>query len=134
MLRLAEPDGVYEVPVTIAVPADGGPEERTFTAHFRLASPEAANTAMQQGDAAYLKLVLVGWSGVSDHDGAPVEFSAENLDRLAGIPYFSLGVSRAFERFALGLPGKTLAPSDDGSLPAAAATRSRKTRGRSAST
>ncbi len=132
--RLADPDAVYETAVTISVPASGGPEEREFTAHFRLPAPAAVRAAALEGDPQFMLCVLAGWDGIEGHDGKPLDFSPANVEKLAGIAYFARGVAAAFERFSLGLPGKTPARSAGGSSLAAAATTDRKTRGRSAST
>lgn len=111
--RLADPEAVYRVPVVVPVPGQDGPVEQEFAVLFRLLTPDEADRHVD--DAGFLGAVVGGWEGVHGHGGEEIAFSPEALARLAAIPYVARALGAAYRRFELGLPGKTLSPSPDGS-------------------
>lgn len=126
--RLADQAAVYPTGVRIDVPGVDGPEAHECTLHFRLLDAEVARKLALESDEAFFLNALAGWEGIAAHDGSPLEFTPENVALLAAIPYFVRGASSAYDRFVMGLPGKTSAPPrSTGSAPGAAATRSKRT-------
>ncbi|MXW02215.1 MAG: hypothetical protein F4X59_01165 [Holophagales bacterium] len=105
--RLADPDALYRTTVAVDVPAEDGFERRECIVLFRLITRPEAAAALLKGDEAYMRAAVGGWEGIADHDGSALEFSDENLVKLAGISYFARAVQEEHERFLLGLPGKT---------------------------
>ena len=132
--RLADPDKLYRTPVSVDVPAENGPEPQECVLLFRLLTPTAARDLAIEGDEEYLRAVLGGWEGIVDHAGEPLELSDESIAVLGAIPYFARAVAEAYQRFLVGLPGKTSAkPRPTGAAARPARTKSKKTRRRSGS-
>lgn len=133
--RLADPEATYATPVAIEVPAaDGKTEEFGCVLHFRLLEASRVRDLALEGDEAYLAGILAGWEEIADFDGEPLEFSGENVEKLARIAYFTRAVAEAYDRFSQGLPAKnSAAPLADGSAGGAARTKRKKMHARSAS-
>ena len=111
--RLADPDALYDVPVSIPALAEGGeaPPPMECVVRFRLLPRSETTAAILRGDGPFIRKVVAGWSGIERHDGTPLEYSEENLRLLSDIPHFCVAVSGVYGRWAAGLPGKTSAPS-----------------------
>ena len=106
MFKLADPDAIYNHPVTINVPVgDGKTTPQDFTAQFKLLPAEAVKKTMVN-DVTFAATVLFGWDGIADHTGKPLPFSDTNRDNLAQIGYFSMGIANAYLEFSSGLPVK----------------------------
>ena len=125
-LRLADPDAIYRVPAVIDMPGDDGPTPRACTLHFLLLEADEVRQAIETSDLEFLRRVLRGWDGIEQADGSPLERDAAALAMLAAKPWFVRGVSAAYDRFVLGLPGKTPTPSG-GDSSAADGTKPRTT-------
>lgn len=69
-----------------------------------LASDEAA--ALREGDVAFVRAVVRGWSGIKDREGRPIEYGEVARDRLGNVPYFARALADAYLRWAAGLPVK----------------------------
>ncbi len=68
---------------------DGRPERHQFTGVFKSLGLTEYTELMkrayedpEKGDALVLEEVLVGWEGVGDEHGTPLEFTPANCDRL----------------------------------------------------
>lgn len=68
---------------------DGRPERHQFVAVFKSLGltdysdlTKRAQEAPEQGDAIMIEEVLVGWEGVGDEHGTPLEFTPKNRDAL----------------------------------------------------
>lgn len=105
--RIADPDALYPTTVEVSVPGAGEPQECEI--EFRLRPPEALQKLLGKGDEEYLRGIVGGWSRIEGADGKALEYSDENLATLAALPYFVRSVLDAYDRFLLGLPGKTSA-------------------------
>ena len=94
-------------PVTINVPQDGGgTKEQQFTGQFELISQKEYDDFYKDAkggepagekDIGLARRVLTGWGDdVLDEDGNPLEFNAENKEKLIEIPYVRNGIVRSF--------------------------------------
>ena len=89
-------------PVTVAVPVDGRHAKHKFRGQFLLIDQEEIDGYVEDanddeaGDLDLLSRVLIGWEGVADDDGNPIEFSDEVRDKLLKIPYVRLGLIKAY--------------------------------------
>lgn len=76
--------------VKALIPADGGHEEQSFRARFRLLSAEdmaVHNLFTAEGTETFLKTVLVGLEDIVDEDGNPIPYSDGLRDQvISSIP------------------------------------------------
>lgn len=95
-------------PVIISVPQSGGTvQKHKIEVEFDLLLQSRAQEVMQvdrsaDQDEALLNEVVVGWSGVADEEGHPVEFSLEARGSLVDIPYVRTALIRAYFEAASG--------------------------------
>lgn len=95
-------------PVTISVPQSGGTvQKHKIEAEFDLLTQSRLQEVMaadrnDDGDAALLREVLLGWDGVADEAGQPVEFSDEARNDLVDIPYVRAALIRGYFEAASG--------------------------------
>lgn len=77
MFKLAELNNLtVSWPVKIRIePVNGDPVDAEFNAHFRVLPDPEVDTLSKSGDMALLDRVLIGWDGVVDDAGEPIEFS-----------------------------------------------------------
>lgn len=107
MFKIAK-DRRIKWPVTISVPQSGGTvQKHKIEAEFDLLTQSRLAEVMASdrnadGDTALLREVLVGWEGVADESGQPVEFSAETRDDLVDIPYVRAALIRSYFEAASG--------------------------------
>ncbi|MXW01571.1 MAG: hypothetical protein F4X59_17425 [Holophagales bacterium] len=118
-LRLADPDALYPTRVEVDVPGVDKPLECVL--HFRLLEPADVRELLLDGDVEYFAGVVADWEEVEDHEGNPLEFSRENVEKLGRIQYVVASVVRAYGEFVQGLPGKTSARSRVNGAPRARA-------------
>lgn len=71
---------------------DGRPERHKFTAIFKSLGLREYTELMDRayedsgkGDALVVEEVLVGWEGVGDENGTPLDFTPDNRDKLMDI-------------------------------------------------
>lgn len=86
-------------PVTVNVPQDGGTfKTQKFTGYIELIDYDAFQETLESddSDAALMLAVLKGWENVQDESGAEAEFTQQVAEQLSKIPYFRLGVIRAY--------------------------------------
>ena len=87
-----EKNPTFTWPVKVQVPIDGGKfEEHVFTARWQLQEAAALRKFQAEhpegGAAALLEKALKSWSDVQETDGTPIEFTPENVKRLADAPH-----------------------------------------------
>lgn len=97
MFKIVEKTSI-EWPVNVEVPQDGGrTTKHSFSAVFRvLPQEEITSLAENNEDPVFLSEVLIGWSGVADESGTPIEYSDEMKAKLLSIPYVRRAVLVAF--------------------------------------
>ena len=94
-------------PVTVAVPADGGPQAVEIQIRYRLLTRSelralAGAIAEAQGDTdallgtldARLAERITGWEGIAGEDGQPLPFTADTLAALLDQPYLREAIER----------------------------------------
>lgn len=91
------PEFTHEVKVM--VPVDGGHEEQTFRARFRLVDegevdPLKARTAEEF--VAFLKRAIVGLEDLVDAAGKPLPYSDALRDRLIALPFIRVALTRTY--------------------------------------
>lgn len=106
MFRLAKTDELYSYPVSVEVPADGGPERQVFHARFRLIEDGEIDRLLAKSPQELLKRAIGGWSEVYGENGEELPFDEANLAKLCRIAYFRRATVDAYVRFAAGLPEK----------------------------
>jgi hypothetical protein len=88
-------------PVTVNVPADGGPEKVEIQIRYRLLTrselsglSERIKAAAEGGEGEVLAALdgllaerITGWDGISDEAGEVLPFSADNLTAVLDVPY-----------------------------------------------
>lgn len=98
MLKL-KPNATFHWPVKVQVPQDGRHVENVFKATFKQVDRDRF-IDVQNGDPTaeqtLLDDVLVGWDGVGDEDGNPLDFTPENRRALLQVPYVRTAVIEAF--------------------------------------
>lgn len=87
---ISNPEFSHDVPVM--VPVDGGHEEQTLRARFRVTDADPDTTSAVD----YLKKVFVGVEHLVDDAGSPVAWSDAVRDRLIAMPYVRLALFRAY--------------------------------------
>ena len=73
----------FKWPVEVQEPSDKKPgkfEKSEFTAIFKRVKISELEGLTEAEGVGLLKKVLVGWEGVNDEDGDPIEFSEAELD------------------------------------------------------
>lgn len=93
----------FRWPVKVSIPKDGGGfETGTFDAVFKRLTRtenEAMSAAIADGTLPGIdatRQVLVGWTGVTEDDGADVPYSETNRDHLLNIPGVALAIFSVF--------------------------------------
>lgn len=83
------PSKTFAWPVKVAFASEtkaGEVEEMEFVAHFKRINAKADVTALLKRagneDAIMANEVLLGWEGIEDEDGNPLEYSEENKAKL----------------------------------------------------
>lgn len=93
-------------PVTIPVPADGGAQQQTLTAHF-IVLPADEVEAIIAADPAHqaenvLRKVWTGWGGVDTATGGEAAFSEASRERLLNFYFVRLAVYQAYNDCLMG--------------------------------
>lgn len=96
----------YEWPVKVQIPDNGRFREETFTGVFKKLSRSAFNDLLEQGDDALVQEILVGWKGIVDDDGEPIEFSHGMLREFSDDPHFLRGLINSFSDSITGAAAK----------------------------
>ena len=102
MFRLPKQD--YEWPGTVQVMVPGQAVPVPHPVRWRYRSDEQINGLLAQSGAALLRVVVVGFHGIADPDGARMDFSPENLDKLCDIPFWRRSAIDSYVKAVAGLP------------------------------
>lgn len=79
--------------VKVMVPVDGGFDEQSFKATFRVEDVEKlAGIQEEGGQAEVLRRVIVDLDEVAGPDGAPLPYSDKLRDQLIGVPYVRIAL------------------------------------------
>lgn len=89
----------FSVQVKVLVPTDRGQVEHSFKARFRaLTRSEEAQydvfSAASTDD--FIRRIVVGWEGLHDEDGQPLEFSEAALNTLIDLHYVRQAIVQAY--------------------------------------
>tara|TARA_R100001198_G_scaffold71219_1_gene43573 strand:+ start:242 stop:574 length:333 start_codon:yes stop_codon:yes gene_type:complete len=93
---------VYPWPVEIKTPSEtkiGEFEVSEFVGKFRRLSRSELNSFEEDSEFKALEKVLVGWEGLTEEDGTPIEFSKTELKNFSEDTDFVAGVLDAFKKF-----------------------------------
>ena len=93
---------VYSWPVQVKTPSEteiGEFETTEFTGKFIRLSRSELDSFESATEYEALKKVLVGWEGLTEEDGTPIEFSKTELKNFAEDTDFVAGVLDAFKKF-----------------------------------
>ena len=93
---------VYPWPVEIKTPSEtkiGEFETSEFVGKFKRLSRSELNSFDDETEFQALEKVLVGWEGLTEEDGTPIQFSKTVLKEFAEDTDFVAGVLDAFKKF-----------------------------------
>ena len=93
---------VYPRPVEIKTPSEtkiGEFETSEFVGKFKRLSRSELNSFDDETEFQALEKVLVGWEGLTEEDGTPIQFSKAELKTFAEDTDFVAGVLDAFKKF-----------------------------------
>ena len=93
---------VYSWPVEIKTPSEnkiGEFDTTSFTGRFLRLSRKELDSFESASEFEALKKVLVGWDGVNEEDGTPIQFSDKSLKEFSEDIDFVAGVLDAFKKF-----------------------------------
>ena len=86
--------------VKVLVPIDGGHEEQSFTAKFRVLPMEKLKSYDTENNAdqgtAFLREVIVGLDDIAGPDGSALPYSDSLRDRLIELPFVRGPLSQAY--------------------------------------
>lgn len=90
-------DPQFTHPIKVYVPIDGGHEEQTFKATFRVEDVEQLEQVQDEGgQRGVLQRVIVGMSDLEGPDGQPMPYSEKLRDQLIGIPFVRIALFRSY--------------------------------------
>jgi len=93
---------VYPWPIEIKTPSEtkiGEFDTNEFTGKFIRLSRSELDGFESASEYEALKKVLVGWDGVNEEDGTPIEFNDKTLKEFSEDIDFVAGVLDAFKKF-----------------------------------
>lgn len=92
---VAEPQFVHTVKVR--VPVDGGHEDQSFKARFRVVDmDEIAKIETTEGRRAAVKRIVISMEELVDSEGNPVSYSDALRDQLVQQPYVEIALYRTY--------------------------------------
>jgi hypothetical protein len=98
MLRISKsPEFTHKV--TVLVPVDGGHDEQTFKARFKVMSTEESSRydlQSSEGIQEFLNVAVVGLYDLVDVHDKPLVFNDELKASVLGLPYLRLALLRAY--------------------------------------
>jgi len=108
MFVIQKHDTPINWPVVVEVPVDGGKTDRQeFTAQFVMLGKDEIDALAIQGDAAFIRGVLVGWGeDVKDPDGKAIKFGKKPLAEMTRRPYICRALISAYYEMAGGVVRK----------------------------
>lgn len=96
---IVDTDPKFTHPVKVRVPVDGGFEEQSCKATFRvIPTEEAAEYDLTDGEssAAFLRRALVSLDDLVDRNNQPVPYNDQLRDQLLSLSYFRAAVARTY--------------------------------------
>ena len=93
---------VYSWPVEVQTPSEtniGEFETSEFIGKFNRLSRSELNSFEEDTEFKALEKVLVGWEGLTEEDGTPIQFSKAELKKFSEDTDFVAGVLDAFKKF-----------------------------------
>jgi hypothetical protein len=81
--------------VTVMVPTDGGHEEQSFKARFRVLTTDV-EAKLEVGNREYLHKILVSMEDLVDEAGKPVSYNDAVRDQMLALPYVSVALVNAY--------------------------------------
>lgn len=104
MFKLSDkPEFTHDV--AINVPVDGGHEEQTLKARFRVISDDEAagfDATTTDGLTRFLRRVVVRIDDVVDEAGKPIAWSEKMFEQLLGIAYVRMGLWQGYLKGIVG--------------------------------
>ncbi len=97
MFRIVhEPTFTHTVPVM--TPVDGGHREEKIEVTYRIinADEAAGYPETEEGNADFLRRVVLRVDDIADEDGAPLPWSDELRDRLIALPHVRIALARGY--------------------------------------
>lgn len=89
-------------PVTVEVPQDGGKTQKAeFEVEFEVLAQDQLEALPREGKD-MLAAVVIGWSGVQDEGGEPIEYSEEAKAQLLGVTYVRAALFGAYQEVQVG--------------------------------
>ncbi|MGF1775902.1 hypothetical protein [Vibrio nomapromontoriensis] len=106
MFKVTDERIVKNWPVDVVVPIDGGDTQRhPIKVDLKITDTVDANKVLM-GQEPELKMCLVGWEGIANEIGEPIEFSESARDTLLKNPHFTQSVVRAYQDCVAGRPAE----------------------------
>lgn len=96
---IVDPNPSFTHKVTVQVPVDGGFEEQSFKATFAvIPAEEAASYDLSDGKSTseFLRRIVTGMDELVDKDDKPVPYNDALRDKLLGLPFMRMALSRAY--------------------------------------
>tara|TARA_R100000734_G_C3316942_1_gene109698 strand:- start:1226 stop:1558 length:333 start_codon:yes stop_codon:yes gene_type:complete len=93
---------VYSWPVEVKTPSEtniGEFEINEFVGKFKRLSRSELSSFDEDSEFKALEKVLVGWEGLTEEDGTPIQFSKAELQNFSEDTDFVAGVLDAFKKF-----------------------------------
>ena len=104
--------GSFWWPVKVEVPVDGKHIVHTFDGEFAMLEQSEIDEILksrdedEDGQARLAEKVLVGWRGVGDADGEPIDFTDSSKAKMLAIPYVRRAVILGYLRAMAGKEAK----------------------------
>ena len=95
MLRIVK-DPRFTHPVSVQVPVDGGHQEQTFTATFRVIAYDEAEELARSDLDAFFARVLLECGDIEDEAGRQMVWEDGLREQLLGLRYVQLGLVAAY--------------------------------------
>jgi hypothetical protein len=88
----------FSWPVKFRLAGDGEAVDHEFTAVFKRLTRSKFDQHVKAvtSNVELIREVMVGWAGVTDERGEPLEFTAANLEALLDIPMVNGAIAHAF--------------------------------------
>ena len=83
-------------PVPVMVPVDGGHEEQTLKATFKVVLVKVQDLSTPEGTLAFLKEILVSLDDICDENAKPIAYSDKVRDQMLALPYVRLALTQTY--------------------------------------
>lgn len=98
MFRVTD-NPTFSHPVAVLVPVDGGHEEQTFRATFKVLPSDRESTfdlMTVEGSNGFLKAILVSMDDLVDAQDKPVEYSDRLRDKMCALPFIRTALVKTY--------------------------------------